>query len=113
MTSQHPIIERRDVSKIYRLDNRRSVTAVNRVNLRIEQGDFVEGDTIHLGDIVIATPTARRQAKKQGHAARTEFVVLVIHGLLHLLGHDHAKKRETEKMFRLQSRLLKKEGIDV
>lgn len=41
MTSSNPLIELHDVSKVYRLDKRRSVTAVKRVNLRIEQGEFV------------------------------------------------------------------------
>ncbi|MGE5245488.1 MAG: rRNA maturation RNase YbeY [Betaproteobacteria bacterium] len=42
-----------------------------------------------LGDIVIATGVARRQAREAGHSARTELRVLALHGLLHLLGYDH------------------------
>ncbi len=42
-----------------------------------------------LGDIVIATPTARRNARAEGHSTRQEIRWLILHGLLHLLGYDH------------------------
>ena len=47
----------------------------------------VEGD--HLGDVAVSVPTARRQAAELGHATAHELRLLVIHGLLHCLGHDH------------------------
>lgn len=43
----------------------------------------------HLGDIVISSPTARRQASRQRHPADKEARILLIHGFLHLLGYDH------------------------
>lgn len=43
----------------------------------------------HLGDVVIAVPVARRQAEAAGHSAAHELRVLLLHGLLHCLGHDH------------------------
>lgn len=43
----------------------------------------------HLGDIVISSPMARRQAARRRHPAREEARVLLIHGFLHLLGYDH------------------------
>jgi rRNA maturation RNase YbeY len=42
-----------------------------------------------LGDIVISVETARRNARAEGHSLKTEIQWLVLHGLLHLLGHDH------------------------
>jgi probable rRNA maturation factor len=43
----------------------------------------------HLGDVVIAVPVARRQAEAAGHPAGHELRVLLLHGALHCMGHDH------------------------
>jgi len=64
-----------------------------------------------LGDIVIATGVAARQAKEHGHALGTEFRVLALHGLLHLLGYDH--DTDAGQMARAESRLRKKGGLPV
>jgi probable rRNA maturation factor len=63
----------------------------------------------HLGDIVIATGRAARQAKGAGHSYDTELRVLALHGLLHLLGYDHASDKGT--MARLERRLRRKGGL--
>jgi len=47
----------------------------------------------HLGDIVIAMPTAWRQAKADGRRLEEELVTLLIHGVLHLCGYDHERSR--------------------
>jgi probable rRNA maturation factor len=62
-----------------------------------------------LGDIVIATGVAHRQADDAGHSVATELKVLALHGLLHLLGYDH----ETDKgaMARREATLRKKAGL--
>ena len=62
-----------------------------------------------LGDIVIATGVAARQARAQGHGFETEFRRLALHGLLHLLGYDH--ERDDGRMVRLERRLLRKGGM--
>jgi len=62
-----------------------------------------------LGDIVIARGMARRQARVAGHAEGTEFRVLALHGLLHLLGYDH--HRDRGKMYRVEQRLRRKGGL--
>jgi probable rRNA maturation factor len=62
-----------------------------------------------LGDIVIATGVAARQAKEHGHTVGTEFRVLALHGLLHLLGYDHAA--DAGRMARAEARLQKKGGL--
>jgi probable rRNA maturation factor len=64
---------------------------------------------LHLGDIVIATGVARRQARRVGHAERIELRVLALHGLLHLLGYDH--ERDKGAMARLERRLRRKGGL--
>lgn len=57
----------------------------------------------HLGDIVISLPTAEKMAKKFGVSRRREVETLVIHGFLHLCGHDHEKDRG--EMMTLQAQL--------
>ena len=47
------------------------------------------GEEGHLGDIALSSETARRQARRRGHAPRRETRILLIHGFLHLLGYDH------------------------
>jgi probable rRNA maturation factor len=62
-----------------------------------------------LGDIVIATGVARRQARGAGHSEATERRVLALHGLLHLLGYDH--EGDDGLMRRVEDRLRKKAGL--
>ena len=55
----------------------------------------------HLGDIAISWPAVLRQAASFGHDAKTEVALLAVHGLLHLLGWDHARAAERREMTRL------------
>ena len=64
-----------------------------------------------LGDVVIATGVAQRQARTIGHALQTEIRRLALHGLLHVLGYDH--ERDDGRMARFERRLLRKGGIEV
>ncbi|HYR53281.1 MAG TPA: rRNA maturation RNase YbeY [Methylomirabilota bacterium] len=68
-----------------------------------------EGD--HLGDIAISWPAAVRQAAEYGHDHKTEVALLAIHGLLHLLGWDHAAAPERREMNRLTRAALKLSGL--
>lgn len=68
-----------------------------------------EGEAMSLGDVVIATGVAARQAKEYGHAPATELRVLALHGLLHLLGYDH--EVDSGRMARAEARLRKKGGL--
>jgi rRNA maturation RNase YbeY len=63
---------------------------------------------IPLGDVAISVPRARRQALDNGRELKAELALLLTHGILHLLGHDHATLRQEKRMFALQERLLKK-----
>jgi probable rRNA maturation factor len=59
-----------------------------------------------LGDVVLCPQVADRQAKEAGHSREDELHLLAVHGLLHLLGYDHADPEEHREMFALQARLL-------
>ena len=64
-----------------------------------------------LGDIVIARGVAARQAREARHAERTEWRVLALHGLLHLLGYDH--DQDDGEMRRVERRLRRKGGLEL
>ena len=59
-----------------------------------------------LGDIVLCPSVAERQARDAGHATEEELLLLTTHGILHLLGYDHAEPDEEREMFELQRTLL-------
>jgi len=59
-----------------------------------------------LGDIVLCPQVAAEQGEAAGHGQDAELELLLTHGLLHLLGHDHAEPEEHAEMFALQDRLL-------
>jgi probable rRNA maturation factor len=63
-----------------------------------------------LGEILICLPQARKQAEEIGHSERRELSFLFVHGLLHLLGYDHATKEGEDIMFPLQEKILGKAG---
>ena len=64
---------------------------------------------VFLGDIVIARGVARRQARDAGHPEATEWRVLALHGLLHLLGYDH--ETDNGRMARVEARLRRAGGL--
>lgn len=60
-----------------------------------------------LGDVVVSVPTAARQAAARGHSTEVEIRTLLVHGILHLLGHDHERSpADARRMFRLQREVL-------
>lgn len=59
-----------------------------------------------LGDIVLCPAVAREQARAAGHSVLEELQLLTVHGVLHLLGYDHAERAEEREMFALQDRIL-------
>jgi probable rRNA maturation factor len=59
-----------------------------------------------LGDVVLCPEVAARQAATAGHSREEELLLLTTHGILHLLGYDHAEPEEEAEMFALQRRLL-------
>lgn len=61
---------------------------------------------MHLGDIVVSLPQAAEQAREHRHSTNREIAILVIHGVLHLLGYDHAEPEEERKMRQRESLIL-------
>ncbi|MBT3240360.1 MAG: rRNA maturation RNase YbeY [Chloroflexi bacterium] len=68
---------------------------------------------LYLGDVIISYETAEKQATAMGHAVIEEIQLLVVHGCLHLLGHNHSDKGGKEKMWVTQERVLKSLGINI
>jgi probable rRNA maturation factor len=60
-----------------------------------------------LGDVVLCPQVAAEQAEKAGHSTQDELELLCVHGILHLLGYDHAEPEEHAAMFGAQEQLLK------
>ena len=60
----------------------------------------------YLGDIAVCPQVAEQQAPAAGHSTSDELQLLVVHGILHLLGYDHATPDEHREMFGVQGRLL-------
>ena len=77
--------------------------------------DLPEGkdDVVTLGDIVIAPAVAAQQAATAGHSINHEIFILATHGLLHILGYDHADPDEEKVMFALQEKIVKEWSLTV
>jgi probable rRNA maturation factor len=68
--------------------------------------DSPSGGPALLGDIVLCPEVAQEQAAVAGHSVLDELQLLTVHGVLHLLGYDHAEPAEEHEMFTLQDRIL-------
>ncbi len=65
-----------------------------------------EGDVVTLGDIMISPVFAEAQAEIAGHTSDHEIYILATHGLLHIIGYDHALPQEERVMFALQEEIV-------
>src|SRR5215216_1623241 len=65
----------------------------------------------YIGDILISVPRAQSQANAAGHTLESEVQLLVVHGVLHLLGHDHAQSEEKTRMWQAQAEILTSLGL--
>ena len=70
-----------------------------------------ETGAAYLGDIILSIPRADAQAQAAGHPLADEARLLVVHGVLHLLGHDHAEPDEKAKMWKAQGEVLEGLGL--
>ncbi len=70
-----------------------------------------ESGAAYLGDVVISYPRAEAQSQAGGHEIAEELQLLIVHGLLHLLGYDHANPKEKDRMWAIQTEILSQLGI--
>jgi probable rRNA maturation factor len=87
---------------------RDTITDVLAFATQEEGGPFVPAPEAgnYLGDVIVCYPRAVEQASEQGHSAQEELSLLVVHGVLHLLGYDHATEKEQAAMWALQEEIL-------
>lgn len=71
------------------------------------EGDVFVSPIPMLGDLVISLETATRQAVEMGHPLQAEIRILLVHGVLHLLGHDHLDEEERQEMALAEEALLR------
>jgi len=83
-------------------------TDVLSFGVQEEDGPFVSAPEAgsYLGDIIVSYPQAVAQAEEQGHSVERELDLLVVHGVLHLLGYDHAEEEEKATMWARQDQVL-------
>ncbi|GAH78526.1 unnamed protein product, partial [marine sediment metagenome] len=75
-------------------------------------GEFSSTENL-LGEIVISVERAKEAAKEGGHRLKEELALLVVHGILHLLGHADEKKKEREIMRNKEGKILESLGIKI
>jgi len=67
---------------------------------------------LHLGEVIISYPQAVLQAKEHQHSLKKEIAILIVHGLLHLLGHDHDKPEPERRMRAREREILRQITVD-
>jgi probable rRNA maturation factor len=67
--------------------------------------------SFHSGDIVLCHPVIAREAREQGKTIAAHYAHLVVHGVLHLRGYDHKRKREAARMENAERRILARLGF--
>jgi probable rRNA maturation factor len=77
------------------------------------QGHDPHTNRRYLGDVVISLPRAKAQAKTAGHSLAAEVQVLTVHGILHLLGHDHYDPQERQRMWEVENEIFDTLGLAV
>jgi len=108
----------KDVGMTISLEGNDQIQKLNRQFRNIDEPtdvlSFSSGDIdpetgeIYLGDVVIAVPKVRKQARQAGHRFSEELALMVVHGILHLHGYDHDTKKAEQEMFSLQNEILSK-----
>ncbi|MBI3242385.1 MAG: rRNA maturation RNase YbeY [Chloroflexi bacterium] len=67
----------------------------------------------YFGDVIISYPRAYAQAETGGHPVEAELQLLTVHGVLHLLGHDHADEKQKTVMWQAQAEILAGLGCEI
>lgn len=103
-----------DDEKMHEMNNEyRGIDRTTDVlSFALEDNKAIEESERELGDIFVSIPKMKAQAEEYGHSEKRELSFLVCHGLLHLLGYDHTRSKEEEKLqFGLQEEILNDLGI--
>ena len=72
-----------------------------------------ESGAAYLGDVLISYPRVVAQTQSGGHTPEAELQLLIVHGILHLLGHDHADEAEKNTMWAAQAEILATLGVEI
>ena len=83
--------------------------SLNRTFRKVDRATNVL--SFHTGDIVLCHPVIRREAQAQGKSLAAHYAHLVVHGVLHLRGYQHEKKRDAARMEAREIRLLRRLGV--
>jgi probable rRNA maturation factor len=92
-----------------RIVGEREGRSLNRTFRKIDRATNVL--SFHTGDIVLCHPVIRREALAQGKRLAAHYAHLVVHGVLHLRGYQHEKKRDAARMEAREIRLLRRLGL--
>jgi probable rRNA maturation factor len=76
------------------------------LTFRLHEGENAFASAYELGDIFISVPQIKRQSRRLSISMREEFIRMLIHGTLHILGYDHHRESDARIMFRLQEKIL-------
>ena len=116
-----PVLDEVDVSLVLSDDDQ--LQELNRQYLGVDAPTdvlaFPGGDTdpdsqaLYLGDVILSYPRAAAQAASGGHPVEAELQLLVVHGMLHLLGFDHADEPGRKAMWAEQARILRQLGAPI
>jgi probable rRNA maturation factor len=77
------------------------------------ESDDPDSEGRYFGDIAISYPRAHAQAAAGGHSANAELQLLAVHGVLHLLGHEHTAANQKKRMWRAQAEILAGLGCEI
>lgn len=101
----------REYRRVDRATDVLSFPLVSREEADAGELDNLTADQVLLGDIVVSLSTAQRQAALYGHSRERELSYLLVHGFLHLVGHDHEDEGEKKAMRSLEERILGEVGL--
>ncbi len=96
----------RELNRIYRGTD----TPTDVLAFPLSAEEALEGEPVPIGDVVISVETAERQAQEYGHDVQREVILLLVHGILHLLGYTDDTPSKRQKMICRQRALLAELG---
>ncbi|MDO9509922.1 MAG: rRNA maturation RNase YbeY [Candidatus Magasanikbacteria bacterium] len=99
------IIDDKEMKRL-NLENRGKNKTTDVLSFAFSEDKKIKSD--YLGQIFISYPQIKKQAKEYKVKEKEEFIRILTHGLLHLIGYDHNLKVKEQKMFNLQEKIIKK-----